>query len=193
MKLRKGRDAAAQLASADAFGEFYEENAEAVVLFFARRVLDPDLALDLTAETFAQALLSRDSFRGSSRDEARGWLYGIARHQLSQYWQRGKAERRALARAGLAPPRLSEEDHDRVEELAGTARLRAAARNGLGELSEAEREAVRLRVVEELSYARVASSLAISEEAARARVSRGLRALAAKLEAARAREESARG
>jgi RNA polymerase sigma-70 factor (ECF subfamily) len=38
---------------------------------------------------------------------------------------------------------------------------------------------VRLRVVDELGYAAIASRLGISEQTARARVSRGLRALAA--------------
>jgi RNA polymerase sigma-70 factor (ECF subfamily) len=168
----------------EAFGAFYEENGEDLLVFFARRVLDPEVALDLTAETFAQALLSRRRFRGATNEEARSWLYGIARHQLSDYWRRGQAEKRALRRAGLATPRLSDEDHERIEELAGTARLRAAARNGLSELSAAEREAIRLRVVDELSYEEVASSLSITEDAARARVSRGLRTLARTLETA---------
>jgi RNA polymerase sigma-70 factor (ECF subfamily) len=184
MRLRKGRTPAPPLQGPEAFGAFYEENWEDLLVFFARRVLDPEVALDLTAETFAQALLSRRRFRGATNEEARSWLYGIARHQLSDYWRRGQAEKRALRRAGLATPRLSDEDHERIEELAGTARLRAAARNGLSELSAAEREAIRLRVVDELSYEEVASSLSITEDAARARVSRGLRTLARKLETA---------
>jgi RNA polymerase sigma factor (sigma-70 family) len=188
MRLRRTR-AAGPLEGGEAFGAFYEENAEGLMIFFARRVLDPELALDLTAETFAQALLSRKSFRGTSSEEARGWLYGIARHQLGQYWRRGEAEKRALTRAGLAAPELSVEDHDRIEELAGTERLRAAARNGLNELSEAEREAIRLRIVDELPYEQVATVLAISAEAARARVSRGLRTLASKLEVPGKEEE----
>lgn len=164
------------------FAELYERRSHALLAFFARRVLDPELALDLTAETFAEAFLARDRFRGSSEAEAVAWLYGIARHQLAQYHRRGACERRAIARLGVDVPGLTQADHDRVEELAGITRLRAAARNGLDELSENVRVAVRLRVVEELSYAEVATRLAVSEEAARARVSRGLRALSARLE-----------
>jgi RNA polymerase sigma factor (sigma-70 family) len=169
------------LRSTEGFARFYEEHSRGLLIFFARRVLDPELALDLTAETFAQALLSRGRFRGTSTAEAAGWLYGIARHQLAQYHRRGSAERRAIQRLGLQVPELSEADHDRVEELAGMDRLRTAARNGMSELSESERAAVSLRIVDELPYAEVAGRLEISEAAARARVSRGLRALGSSL------------
>lgn len=41
-----------------AFGEFYVANAKPMLVFFTRRVLDPETALELTAETFAQAFAS---------------------------------------------------------------------------------------------------------------------------------------
>jgi RNA polymerase sigma-70 factor (ECF subfamily) len=47
----------------------------------------------------------------------------------------------------------------------------------LARLSVEQRRALDLRIVQERSYAEVASDLGISELAARARVSRGLRAL----------------
>jgi len=178
----RNRPPPAGVKTAAGFAEFYDRNSRALLAFFARRVLEPELALDLTAETFAQAYLGRDRFRGSSESDAAAWLFGIARHQLSQYRRRGAAERRAVARLGMNVPELSQADHDRVEELAATTRLRGEAQNGLKELSESVRAAVRLRIVEELPYTQVAARLAISEEAARARVSRGLRALAARLD-----------
>lgn len=177
MALRLRRRPAGALAS-DAFGGFYERHSEAVLAFFARRTYESEVAVDLTAETFAQAFLSRGKFRGGTDEEAAAWLFGIARHQLSRYLRRGVAERRAVDRLGIQMPQLSTSDYERIEELAGTDEIRAAARNGLAELSESERAAVRLRVVDELSYAEVAERLAISEAAARARTSRGLRSLA---------------
>ena len=45
-------------------------------------------------------------------------------------------------------------------------------------LPEDQRRAVELRVVDEYGYADVAGTLGVSEQMARARVSRGLRALA---------------
>ncbi len=52
----------------------------------------------------------------------------------------------------------------------------------LAQLSPAVRDAVRLRVVDELPYLDVANQLDITEQAARARVSRGLAALAVLLD-----------
>ena len=52
----------------------------------------------------------------------------------------------------------------------------------LARLIDDQRDALRLRVVEERSYPEVADALGVSEQTARARVSRGLRALARALE-----------
>ena len=60
----------------------------------------------------------------------------------------------------------------------------------LARLSVEQREALRLRVVEERSYAEAASLLGVSEQAVRARVSRGLRSLAGALESYRSEELS---
>ena len=66
---------------ADAFGTFYERHAEALLRFFARRTLDPDAAAELTAETFAEAWVSRrgsarvgwGALRGSTPSRATSW------------------------------------------------------------------------------------------------------------------------
>jgi RNA polymerase sigma-70 factor (ECF subfamily) len=55
---------------------------------------------------------------------------------------------------------------------------REALARGLGSLPVHERDALQLRVVDELSYAQVAERLAIRPAAARVRVSRALRRLA---------------
>jgi RNA polymerase sigma-70 factor (ECF subfamily) len=171
------------LADAGSFSSFYEENAPDLLVFFTRRVLEVDAALDLTAETFAQAFLHRHRFRGASAEDARAWLYGIARHQLSRFHRRGRAERRAIERLGIEVPSLEPDEQARVEELAGLAELRELVRAALAGVTETQREAIRLRVVEERPYPEVARALGISEPTARARVSRGLRGVAAALEA----------
>jgi hypothetical protein len=43
------------MAAASEFVALYEREARPVLVFFARRTLDGEVALDLTAETFAQA------------------------------------------------------------------------------------------------------------------------------------------
>lgn len=160
-----------------AFSRFYEAEAPRLLIFFARRTCDPHAALDLCAETFAAAFAGRKRFRGDSDDEARAWLYGIAQHQLSRFFRRGATERRALARLGMQVPAMSEDDLELLEREADLAGVRARVRSGLEDLSGDHREALRLRVVEELPYDEVARRLGVSEPTARARVSRGLRAL----------------
>lgn len=161
----------------DDISELYALHARAVIAFFARRVLDPELAVELMAETFAEAMTSRGSFRGEDSDAAAAWLFGIARHQLSGWRRKASVRRRALSRLGLEPPHLSDLELERIDELAASADLRAAVAAQLDELGPDHRRAVHLRVVDERSYDEVAAELGISEQAARARVSRGLRTL----------------
>ena len=54
---------------ADAFAAFYERYIRRVSVYFVRRVLDPEVAVDLTAETFALALERRRQFRGRSEQD----------------------------------------------------------------------------------------------------------------------------
>jgi RNA polymerase sigma factor (sigma-70 family) len=172
------------------FADFYRHHVRSLVAYFARRVYDAEAAMDLAAETFAQAYLGRRRFRGHTEEEAAAWLYRIANRQLSRFYRKSYVERRALNRLGIDPPRLDAEEQERIEELSETEGLRAALRSELIRLSTPQRDAVRLRVVEELPYPEVAHRLAISEQAARARVMRGLKALAAGLQQHSVKEET---
>jgi len=165
----------------EAFGDFFDAYFEDLLSYLTRRTCDAEAGLDLTAESFAQAYLSRRRFRGSTEGEAAGWLYRIAKRQLARYFKRGEAERRALRRLGLERPELDLETERQIEQLAALDEVRATLNVQLSELSPARREALRLRVIDELPYREVARRLEISEAAARARVSRALRDLAAAL------------
>lgn len=147
-----------------------------------RRTYDAEVALDLTAETFAQALKGCHRFRGETADDERAWLIGIAKHLHAQYVRKGVAESRAVRRLGLQLPRPDATEQARVIELAGGAELRAAVAAQLEALNADQRTAVHLRVVEELPYPEIAARLGVSEQTVRARVSRGLRTIAAELE-----------
>lgn len=164
------------------FAAFYSAHSRRLLAFFARRTFDVEVARDLTAETFAQAFEHRRRFRGSSDAEAAGWLFGIARHQLSRYARTGRVRRRAVERLGIRLPEVSEDDSERIVELAGLAELRDRVASAFSDLSGDQREALRLRVIDELPYPEIAESLGVSEQTARARVSRGLRRLADALE-----------
>ncbi|MGH2910412.1 MAG: RNA polymerase sigma factor [Solirubrobacteraceae bacterium] len=157
-----------------AFEDFYERYAEAVCGYFVRRTGSRSTAVELTAETFAQAWLVRARFRDQADGSAAPWVYGIARNVLLMSIRRGALERRATERLGLQArldrPQALEQPvpdsswADGVDELLDT-------------LPAQQREAVRLRVVEDLEYADVARALGISSAAARVCVHRGLAAL----------------
>lgn len=178
----RSRHSQLEMDDADAFIAVYEREREAVIVFVARRTLDVAVAADLTAETFALALRSWARLRGRSEAEMRGWLFTVARRQVSQYLRRCAVERRAVERLGIRVPVMHEDDVTAIEALAGLAELREALGVELRRLSREQRDALQLRVVEDRPYDDVARTLGISEQAARARVSRGLRALAQALE-----------
>jgi RNA polymerase sigma-70 factor (ECF subfamily) len=151
--------------------------------FLVRRTYDPEVAVDLVAETFAAAFEARGTFRGATDEEAAGWVYGIARNQLGAWYRRGDVERRALRRLGVERRPLNDDEVERIDDLAELAELRERVAVLMDELPADARAAVRLRVVGERSYREVATALGVSEDTARARVSRALRALAERLEA----------
>lgn len=166
----------------EAFARFYDAYAERVLVFFTRRVLDVDVAFDLLSETFAMALERRRQFRGGTAEEEQGWLFSIARSELSHYWRSGRVERNALARLGVPAPGLTDPEIERIEDLAGLSEVARPLADAMAALPSEQRRAVELRVVDECGYADIAHRLGVSEQTARARVSRGLRALALRLE-----------
>jgi RNA polymerase sigma factor (sigma-70 family) len=164
---------------AEAFRDFYVANVQRVVVFFTRRTLDAEVALDLTGETFAVALQRRRQFRGRTDAEAEAWLFAIARSQLAHFWRRGVAERKALQQVGLDPPSIAQSELERIEELAGLPELRDRIQRAVAGLRPQQAYVVLQRIVAEREYDDLARELGVSQDVVRARVSRGLRALAA--------------
>jgi RNA polymerase sigma-70 factor, ECF subfamily len=164
-----------------AFAVLYRRHAEDLLRYFARRTLDPEAAAELTAETFAQAFASRASYRETGANGV-AWIYGIARHQLGRFFRSGRVFRDARRRLGMPERELPPADYERIEDLVDFAPIRGAIEEALLTLGEDQREALRLRVIEELPYDEVARRLACSELTARQRVSRGLRRLALMLQ-----------
>jgi RNA polymerase sigma-70 factor, ECF subfamily len=156
-----------------AFGELYSRHASAVFGWFSRQL--EWAAADLTAETFARAWFSRRRFRDDRNGSALPWLFGIARNVLRDSARRGELETRARAKLGLPLHLGAEDGYAEVEERLSPREALAAA---LRQLPPHERQAVELRVVDELPYREVAQRLAIRPTAARLRVSRALRRLA---------------
>ena len=167
---------------ADAFSELYRREGESVLIFLTRRTWDGETALELTAETFAVALRSWRKLGGLGVEQQRAWLFTVARRLLGRYLRRARVERRAIQRLGMQVPRIDEDDLLSIERRAGLPELRRMVQVELERLSATQREALRLRVVEELGYREISLRLGVSEQTVRARVSRGLRALTRALE-----------
>src|SRR4051794_32304969 len=146
-----------------------------MLAYFARRVRNGELAADLAAETFAQALASRHRFRGGN---AAGWLYGIAAHVLSHSARRGRVEDRARRRMQIPCLELIHEQIEAIERLGGDDALIGA----LAALPPDQRAVIRARILEEDSYAEIAARMRCSASVVRKRVSRGLAAMRESLE-----------
>jgi RNA polymerase sigma factor (sigma-70 family) len=155
---------------AAAFRALYNRYTERIMGYHLRRCRDEQAALDLTAETFAQAWCARRAFRDEAGGSAGPWLYGIARNVLLQSVRRERVEDGARQRLGMLehadhPPAAPEESWlNGIDEL-------------LDELPADQRNALELRVLEDLPYEGVASRLSITPENARMRVHRALSAL----------------
>lgn len=163
------------------FGDLFVEYRDQMLAFFGRQVFDPEVAFDLMAETFARGFDGIEDFRGASDAEGRAWLWTIARHILFRWRERGTIERRGLEAIGLADLAITDAEFEHVEELADLDRMRVEIADALHSLSQEQREAVQLRVIDELDYPVIAQRLGVSAQVVRARVSRGLRELGRQL------------
>lgn len=168
--IRRARD------DPEALAELYVRYRAQLYAWFRSR-LPESAASELTAELFAQVALSLGRFRDEAGGSAAPWLYGIAKNLLRRYYERGRLEDAARRRLGM-PIRSYEHDFDAVEERLAAAALSPALGAALGALPKGQRDALELRVVDELPYERIAEKLACTETAARLRVMRALGKLA---------------
>lgn len=159
----------------EAFAEFYSRNVRSMTRFFWRRTRDRDVASDLTAETFAAALARVERYNPANGDP-RQWLHGIANNQLKRFWRTKRVSERARRRLEIRTPPTATTGWEELE--AADARLDAGRlTEALSRVPAKAREAVRLRVVEQLDYSEMAQRLGCTPKAARDRVLRGLRRL----------------
>jgi len=155
-----------------AFGVFYERHERAVLGFFGAVTRRPEVAADLTAETFAAALDGVRRF-DPERGSGRMWLFGIARHVLSASARRGRVEDDARRGIGLETLVLRSHHIELIEALVA-AEGDAIVEEWLAELPAEQAAALRARVIDEREYEEIAAALKCSEAVVRQRVSRGL-------------------
>jgi RNA polymerase sigma-70 factor (ECF subfamily) len=169
-----------------AFREFYDRYAVWIRSWFVRHTGSESASLDLTAETFAQAWHASRRFRDEADGSGAPWLFGIARNLLRQYHKHNRIESAARERMGLPAMSAECEDYERVDERSEIGALAPLLRSAVGALPAEQRRALELRVVHGLPYEAVAGRLGCSQNAARLRVSRALRALTTQMSSAQA-------
>jgi RNA polymerase sigma factor (sigma-70 family) len=185
MRLRRDRRYAddrallqASRAGAGGFELFYTRHRRTLLAYFAQRVRNPEVAADLTAETFAAALLAvQDPARELPRWPA-AWLFAIAQRKLIDSVRRGRVEAECRRRLGLE--RIAVDDEN-IERIVQTARSTDVAWELAQALPPDQLEALRARVLGELEYPLIARRLGCSELVVRKRVSRALASLRASL------------
>jgi RNA polymerase sigma factor (sigma-70 family) len=163
-----------------AFRQLYDRYAQALDGFFVRRTGDRDAALDLTAETFAQAWAHRHDFDNQHAGSCGPWLFGIARNLLLRSARdrrlASEASERLLMRAGRSTVTPGPEWVEGLD---------ADIADALNQLPPNQRRAIQMRILDDRSYADVANELDCTPLAARIRVSRGLATLRTQVAAGR--------
>jgi RNA polymerase sigma factor (sigma-70 family) len=155
----------------EAFGVFYDRHVRDVLAYMMRRTADPEAAADLTAETFAAAIVARRRYRPGAVP-ANGWLFSIAQRRLIDHQRRGYADQRLRRRLGLERRVPGDDDAAMIRVLGDTGHV-----EWLQMLPSDQRAAVTARVVDEREYAEIAAEQGVPETAVRMRVSRGLATL----------------
>jgi RNA polymerase sigma factor (sigma-70 family) len=158
-----------------AFTEFYRAHLDEVTRFVTRRVADPQLAADLTADVFLAVIEAAADYRGSFGGP-RTWLFGIARNVIAAEFRRSARQRRA---EGLIAGRrlLDADDVDRLVAKIDAFRHVRELHEELRALPDGERAVLELVAVDGLSVAETAAVLGIRPVAARVRLHRARRAL----------------
>jgi RNA polymerase sigma factor (sigma-70 family) len=151
-----------------AFAELVERHLPLVYSTALRQVGgDAHLAQDIAQTVFAA--LARKGHTLSDRASLAGWLY-LGAHHAAAHVVRGEQRRRVREQEAQTMEEIfsndgSEADWDRVRPVLDVA---------MGELSDADREAVLLRYFERRPFAEIGAALKLSEDAARMRVDRAL-------------------
>lgn len=161
------------LGSGDAadFEAFYVRHLDLLTRYVARRTPRPDLTVDIVAETFARALEHRSTY-DPERAPAAAWVLRIARNLLIDAARRGRVADDTRRLLGMQ--RIELDDADLLEiQRRGSGSLLAA----VDRLPPDQAAAVRKRVLDDETYEVIATDTGCSEQVARQRVHRGLRAL----------------
>jgi RNA polymerase sigma factor (sigma-70 family) len=150
------------------FAGIFDRHGEEI-LRYAHARLGPDLAQDITAETFLAAFRRRDSY-DTSRADARPWLYGIAVRLIGKHRRTEARYRRMLQ--SVPADRCTEDFGDRSAERVTAERLRPRLLGVLDALPARDRELLLLIAWAGLTYEETAQAMGLTVSAVRSRLNR---------------------
>lgn len=163
----------ARAGDTEAFGALYDHYSPGIYRFVYFRVRSPQLAEDLTSETFFKALRSMASFQWQGKDFG-AWLTTIARNLVFDYFKSSRARLETVS--DEVDDRRSVVDGPEEEVLARL--TRDVLHDALMRLSVEQRECLVLRFLNGQSTAEVAKALGRSEGAVKQLQLRAVRNLA---------------
>lgn len=155
-----------------AFAALVRRHQDRVFRFLLRLVGSREEAMDLTQETFLKVFQSLSEWRPEA--PFRAWLFRVARNAALDLLRRRRSLG-FLAFDELAPDEGEAAWPDpapRPEQRLDDRRRIAALDRALASLPAEQREVLLLRELEEMSYAEIAATLAISEGTVKSRLAR---------------------
>ncbi len=158
---------AASLAAPAGFAAIFDRHYDAVHAYLQRRV-GPDLADELSAQTFLVAFDRRSGYDPAQPD-ARPWLYGIATNLLRRHHRDQVRQFRAYARSAIDPVL---DAFDGVEARLDASKMRRQLVEAMEGVPAEELDTLLLYAWAELSYPEIARALDIPTGTVRSRLSR---------------------
>lgn len=155
----------------------YRSHADGVWRYAARRCRNADEAADVVSATFLAAVENRSRFE-PRRGSAAAWLLGIAAHKLADHRRQRHGESRALA-SFVGREHLPADEREAVDQRIDAARRGGSLMAAVNELPPSERELILLVALDELTPTEAARVVGIHPAAARMRLARARRRLAA--------------
>lgn len=166
-----------------AFAALYDLHLITVYRFVLHRVRHPELAEDLTSETFTRALRRMPSFTWSGGG-FQAWLITIARNLIADHFKSSSVQLETPTGEMADADKFTPSGGDPAEvvvDAIDTAARDAALRRIIGQLSPEQRQCIELRFLRDQSITQTAALMDKHEGAVKTLQYRATRALARRL------------
>ncbi|UWX03464.1 RNA polymerase sigma factor [Pseudoxanthomonas sp. NC8] len=160
-----------------AFNTLYDRHRGPLYRFLLGQVRDRPLAEELYRDVWQRVIAARAGWKPEAA--FRTWLYRIAHNRLNDHWRSQRHRPPAPVDAELRTAALA--DPDDPERRAGDDETRQHLQQALDELPDEQREAVLLRLQQELSLDEIGRITGVGRETVKSRLRYALDKLRARL------------